>query len=128
MNHDPNLPPEVAAMFAAYDLALARQARRIELALEVLQAPGQRTEWEIIAASNTLITYGDAIEVQRATMALRAAMMRIQKANEAVAANETVHSWRRMLSLDAFLWALILIGGMYIIAGVFAAIVKTYLP
>ena len=128
MNHDPNLPPEVAAMFAAYDLALARQARRIELALEVLQAPGQRTEWEIIAASNTLITYGDAIEVQRATMALRAAVMRLQKANEAVAANETVHSWRQLLSVEAFLSAIVILGGFYIFCGLAAAIFKTYLP
>ena len=120
--NDP-LPTDIEAALFNYDQALARQAKRIELALEVIEGPGPRTPQEILAAANTLLTYGDVIQVQRATHVLRAAMMRRSEEPRAV----PVSIWRRMLSLEAFLWALILIGGMYIIAGVFAAMVQHWI-
>ncbi len=128
MNHQDPLPEEIAEALFNYDQALARQSRRISLAIEVLEGPNVQTAEAILAAANTLITYGDSVDVQRATMALRAAAMRIQKASEAAVANETVHSWRQLLSVDAFLSAIVILGGFYIFCGLAAAIFKTYLP
>lgn len=115
-------PTEIETALFNYDQALARQAERIRLALDVLYGATFRSEEEILAAANTLITYGDAVEVQRASMALQALRLRI-----ALRPQDQLPGWREVFTLQAFLWGMVILGGMYIIAGVFAAIVKANL-
>lgn len=124
MNHQDPLPEEIAEALFNYDQALARQSRRISLAIEVLEGPNVQTAEAILAAANTLITYGDSVDVQRARMVLHALRRRIEQKPRQVV--EPIRL-RSIFTLEAFLWAMVIVGGFYIFAGIFAAIVKSHL-
>ena len=117
MTHTAPLPEDIVQALFAYDQALARQERRIALAIEVLEGPNDQTPEEILAAANTLLTYGDSVAVLRATEAIRALMRRQQQAAgpaQGFPAKDKI--------LEAVLWSLIGIGAVYIIAGATVAL------
>jgi hypothetical protein len=125
MLHTYDLPPDVQAAIKEYDAALARQAKRVALAVDVLEGAKPRTDEEIIAAANVVLTYGDSVYVQRCRFLLDAALDRLAEAGRHAPA--PARSWREAFSFEAFCYALIILGGFYIFCGLAAAIIKANL-
>ena len=127
MLHTYDLPPDVQAAIKEYDAALARQATRVELAVDVLEGAKPRTDEEIIAAANVVLTYGDSVYVQRSRFLLDAALNRLAAAGRQAPAPAPARSWREAFSVEAFCYAMIILGGFYVLCGLAAAIIKAYL-
>lgn len=127
MTHQNELPADVRIAIANYDRMLERQAKRLALAVDVLEGARPRTDEEIIAAANVVTTYNDTLYVQRADQLLKAALRRMADAERQAPAPMPARSWREVFSIEAFLYALIILGGFYIFCGLAAAIIKASL-
>jgi hypothetical protein len=115
-------PEEIQQALANYDAALAKQAKRIECALAVMHGPKLYSQEEMLAAANTLLTYGDGIAVQRAQQVLRTISMQIESGRSKPQSYELP---KRKWMVEGALWAVISLGGFYILCGIAAVVIKS---
>jgi hypothetical protein len=123
MQHAHDMPTEILEAIRDHDAALARQYGRVAQAVDVLEGPRPRTNEEIVAAANVVLTYGDSVFVQRSRFLLDAALARQAEVGRRDP-TPARSSWREIFSIEAFCYALIILGGFYIFCGLAAAVIK----